>query len=57
MVKLFVGSSLDIASCVLAGFPPNFLGREGDLSIVLPGITFVCLFFTRGGIYTVFSSR
>lgn len=41
VVKLFVGSSLDIASCLLAGFPPSLLGLEGDLGIVLPGITFV----------------
>lgn len=56
-MKLFVGSSSGTASCLLAGFPPHFLGSEGDLGVVLPGTTSVCLLFTGGGgIYTVSSS-
>lgn len=45
MVKLLVGGSLDIASCLLAGFPPHFLVSEGDLAVVLPDTPFVWVFF------------
>lgn len=48
VVKVFVGGSVDIASCLLAGFPPHFLGSEGDLGVVLAGTTFLCFFFYWG---------